>query len=101
MPVWGRWSCRFPSSEKGTTSRAYWSHGALLAVIQQAYVEGVTTMRVDDLVKALACEGISQEPGVTYLPRSGCSRGWVSRAVHWMGVISLPVEKRVVLCILS
>ena len=36
------------------------SEGALLAVIQQAYVEGVSTRRVDDLVKALGCEGISK-----------------------------------------
>ncbi len=35
------------------------SERALLAVIQQAYVEGVSTRRVDDLVKALGCEGIS------------------------------------------
>ena len=33
---------------------------AMLAVIQQAYVEGVSTRRVDDLVKALGCEGISK-----------------------------------------
>ena len=36
------------------------SERALLAVIQQAYVEGVSTRRVDDLVKALGCEGISK-----------------------------------------
>ena len=36
------------------------SEKALLAVIQQAYVEGVSTRRVDDLVKALGCEGISK-----------------------------------------
>ena len=35
------------------------SERALLAVIQQAYVEGATR-RVDDLVKALGCEGISK-----------------------------------------
>ena len=29
-------------------------------MIQQAYVEGVSTRRVDDLVKALGCEGISK-----------------------------------------
>ena len=33
---------------------------ALLGVIQQAYVEGVSTRRVDDLVKALGCDGISK-----------------------------------------
>ena len=36
------------------------SERALLAVIQQAYVEEVSTRRVDDLVKALGCEGISK-----------------------------------------
>ena len=36
------------------------SERALLAVIQQAYVGGVSTRRVDDLVKALGCEGISK-----------------------------------------
>ena len=36
------------------------SEKALLAVIQQAYVEGVSTRRVDDLVKALGCEGVSK-----------------------------------------
>ena len=33
---------------------------ALLAVVQQAYVEGVSTRRVDDLVRSLGCEGISK-----------------------------------------
>ena len=28
-------------------------------MIQQAYVEGVSTRRVDDLIKALGCDGIS------------------------------------------
>jgi len=36
------------------------SERALLAVVQQAYVEGGSTRRVDDLVKALGCEGISK-----------------------------------------
>ena len=36
------------------------SERALLAVIQQAYVEVVSTRRVDDLVKALGCEGTSK-----------------------------------------
>ena len=36
------------------------SERALLAVIQQAYVEGVSTRRVDDLVRALGCDGISR-----------------------------------------
>lgn len=36
------------------------SEKALLAVVQQAYVEGVSTRKVDDLVKSLGCEGISK-----------------------------------------
>ena len=36
------------------------SEKALLAVIQQAYVEGVSTRRVDDLVKSLGCDAISK-----------------------------------------
>ena len=35
------------------------SEKALLAVIQQACVEGVSTRRLDDLIKALGCDGIS------------------------------------------
>ena len=34
------------------------SERALLAVLQQAYVEGVSTRRVEDLVQALGCVGI-------------------------------------------
>ena len=33
---------------------------ALVAVVCQAYVEGVSTRRVDDLVKAMGIEGISK-----------------------------------------
>ena len=35
------------------------SEKALLAVIHQAYVESISTRRVDDLIKALGCDGIS------------------------------------------
>ena len=47
------------------------SEKALLAVIQQAYVEGVSTRRVDDLVKALTMRGHLKEPGIAHLPGSG------------------------------
>jgi putative transposase len=33
---------------------------ALLAVVQQAYIEGVSTRRVEDLVQVLGCDGISK-----------------------------------------
>ena len=36
------------------------SEQALFSVIQQAYVEGVSTRRVDDLVRSMGCEGISK-----------------------------------------
>ena len=48
------------------------SEKALLAVIQQAYVEGVSTRRVDDLVKALTMRGHLKEPGIADMP-------WVGR----------------------
>jgi transposase-like protein len=35
---------------------------ALVAVVQEAYVHGVPTRRVDDLVKALGMDGISKSP---------------------------------------
>ena len=36
------------------------SERALHAVVQQTYVEGVSTRRVEDLVQALGCKGISK-----------------------------------------
>ncbi len=36
------------------------SERALLAVVQQAYVEGVSTRKVDALVKSVGCEGVSK-----------------------------------------
>jgi transposase-like protein len=36
---------------------------ALAAVIQEAYVQGVSTRSVDELVKAMGMTGIFQEPG--------------------------------------
>ena len=58
------WSCTFPSCGEGSYFPSLLeprrrSEKALLAVIQQAYVEGVSTRRVDDLIKALGCDGIS------------------------------------------
>ena len=54
------WRCTFPSCGRAA---ACWNHGGAArkpcAVIQQAYVEGVSTRRVDDLIKALGCDGIS------------------------------------------
>ncbi len=44
------------------------SERALLAVIQQAYVEGLSTRRVDDLVKALGCDGAVEHCVTCHLP---------------------------------
>ena len=62
-----RSSCRSPRSARAATSRASWSRAgapeqALLAVVQQAYVCGVSTRRVDQLVESLGLR-ISQERG--------------------------------------
>ena len=64
-PGWAPWSCIFPSCGKAATSPACWNRGGAArkpcwpSVGQQAYVEGVSTRRVDDLIKALGCDGIS------------------------------------------
>src|SRR5581483_4913384 len=56
---------RIPTLRQGSYLPAFLeprrrSEQALLAVIQQAYVEGVSTRRVEDLVQALGCDGISK-----------------------------------------
>ena len=50
------------------------SEHALLAGVQQAYVEGVSTRRVEDLVQALGYEGISKSQ-VSRICRSACHTG--------------------------
>ena len=56
---------RIPKLREGTYLPAFLeprrrSEQALLAVIQQAYIEDVSTRRVEDLVQALGCDGISK-----------------------------------------
>jgi transposase-like protein len=56
---------RIPKLREGTYLPAFLeprrrAEQALLAVIQQAYIEGVSTRRVEDLVQALGCDGISK-----------------------------------------
>jgi hypothetical protein len=46
---------------------------ALVAVVQEAYVQGVSTRRVDDLVKALGMSGISKARS------AGSARPWIRR----------------------
>ena len=43
---------------------------ALIAVIQEAYVQGISTRSVDDLVKALGMSGVSKSPVSRSAPRS-------------------------------
>jgi transposase-like protein len=61
----GTLDLRIPKLREGTYAPAFLeprrrSEQALLAVIQQAYVEGVSTRRVENLVQALGCDGISK-----------------------------------------
>ena len=53
------------------------SEKALLAVIQQAYVEGVSTRRVDDLGEGTGMRGHLKEPGIAHLPWAGRGGGEV------------------------
>ena len=60
-----RSSCASRSCARAATSPASWSRGALAekaltAVIQEAYIHGVSTRSVDDLVKAMGMSGISK-----------------------------------------
>ncbi len=61
----GTLDLRIPKLRQGSYLPAFLeprrrSEQALLAVIQQAYVEGVSTRRVEDLVQTLGCDGISK-----------------------------------------
>jgi transposase-like protein len=61
----GTLDLRIPKLRQGSYLPAFLeprrrSEQALLAVIQQAYVEGVSTRRVEDLVQALGCDGVSK-----------------------------------------
>jgi transposase-like protein len=47
---------------------------ALTAVIQEAYVQGISTRSVDDLVKAMGMSGDLQEPGLAPLRRDRRAR---------------------------
>ena len=55
---------------------------ALLAVVQEAYVLGVSTRRVDDLVEALGHRGDQQERGQPDLRRRSTPRSRPSAAVR-------------------
>ena len=61
-PGWGRSSWPSPSSGQARTFRASWSRAraqraGLVAVVQEAYVNGVSTRKVDRLVEALGWPG--------------------------------------------
>src|SRR5260221_5964499 len=63
-------SCASRSCARARTSRVFWnpggwrspstSSGALTAVIQEAYIQGISTRSVDDLVQAMGMSGISK-----------------------------------------
>ena len=70
------WSWRSRSCATAASSPASWSarrriDRALFAVIMEAYVHGVSTRKVDDLVQALGVDvGDLQERGVADLRRA-------------------------------
>ena len=57
------------------------SEKALLSVIQQAYVEGVSTRRVDDLIKALGCD-VAVPAARCRASASNWTKWWT---VSWVG----------------
>ena len=52
---------------------------ALTAVIQEAYIQGISTRSVDDLVQAMGRHGCVEEPGQPALPGDRRTRGRVPR----------------------
>ena len=55
-----------PSSARGHTSPASWSRGrrseqALVSCVQEAYINGVSTRKIDRLVEALGPAGMSKD----------------------------------------
>ena len=65
------------------------SEKALLAVIQQAYVEGVSTRRVDDLLQALGLTGID-----THALAGGARESRVSRICKELDEVVEPFRNR-------
>ena len=60
-----QWSCASPSCRKGSYFPVFLeprrlARKALAAVVQEAYVHGVSTRSVDDLIKAMGMTGISK-----------------------------------------
>ena len=63
-------------------------------MVQQAYVEGVSTRRVDDLVRSLGCEGHLEEPGLEDLRRARHRRHERTRAAARRRSVPLPLARR-------
>ena len=59
---------------------------ALVAVIQEAWIGGVSTRRVDDLVQAMGLSGISKSPGLQALQGHRRARDGLSGAAFGRGV---------------
>ena len=56
---------------------------ALVAVIQEAWIGGVSTRRVDDLVQAMGLAGISKTPGLQALQGHRRAGRWPSWSGRW------------------
>jgi transposase-like protein len=65
---------------------------ALAAVIQEAYVQGISTRSVDELVKAMGMTGISK-PGLAALCRDRCAGRGLPRPSD-RGRLALPLDRR-------
>ena len=56
---------------------------ALAAVIQEAYIQGVSTRSVDDLVQAMGMSGSLQEPGLQAVRARSTIRSTASSIDRW------------------
>ena len=85
--AWAACNCAFRSCGRAATSRPSWSRGettekALVAVIQEAWISGVSTRRVDELVQAMGLTGIgkSQVPSCARTSTSGSAPSSTGRS---------------------
>jgi len=101
-----RWETRaeavdvqIPKLRKGTYFPAFLeprraSEKAMTAVIQEAYIQGVSTRSVDDLVKAMHCPagGFAADRGMTGVSKSQVSRLCVEIGERVDAFLDRPLE---------
>ncbi len=94
--IWPSPSCgRAPITRTGCSRRCRRAEQALVAVIGQAYVEGVSTRRLDHLVRAMGVESISRSQVSRMAAELDAKGGRVPRPAPRCRTVSVSVDLRV------